>query len=106
MGDVKTYNRTQRKDMLKALMKRRNILIGSKLLANKTYQQLTEEEFLELRTGKCTDAERQEVFNKVRKVVEELFNIDTKINEIKYDLANKYSKQNERQTTSKQNPRP
>jgi len=92
MGSVKTYSRMQRRELLKTLQRRKNILLNSKLLANKSYQQLSEEEFKELREGKCPDAERQTGFNKVRKVLEELFNIDTKINEIQYDLANKHRK--------------
>lgn len=100
MGDIKTYNRARRRELLKTLQGRRNILLNSKLLADKSYQQLSQEEFTELREGKCTDAERQAGFNKVRKVLEELFVIDTKINEITIDLSNKYKKQNARKTTS------
>jgi hypothetical protein len=92
MGDINTYSRKQRREMLKSLLKRRNLLMNGRLLGNKTYQQLTQEEFEELRTGKCTDEERQKGFDKVRKVMQELFFIDTKLNEINSDLKSKQQK--------------
>lgn len=87
-----TFSRQQRKEMLKTLLRRRTLLVNGKLLANKTYQQLTSEEFEELRQGKCTDEERQKGFDKVRKVMQELFFIDTKLNEINSDLKQKQQK--------------
>lgn len=89
MGEVRTYNRLQRRELLKTLQRRRRILMHSPLLENKSYKQLSQEEFLELRDGKCPDKERQEGFNKIRRIMDELFRIDTKINEITIDLANK-----------------
>lgn len=100
-----TYNRAKRRELLKVLQRRRSILLNSKLIADKSYQQLSQDDFTELREGKCPDSERQAGFNKVRKLIEEAFYIDSEINNMKYDLANKY-KHNERKTTSKQNPRP
>jgi hypothetical protein len=101
-----TYNRAKRRELLKVLQRRRSILLNSKLIADKSYQQLSQEEFTELQEGKCTEAERQAGFNKVRKILGELFFIDTKINEITVDLSNKYKKQNARKTTSNKDARP
>ena len=105
MGNVKTYNRSRRRELLKTLLRRRNQIMNSRLLANSAYKDLSQEDFAELREGKCPNSERQAGFNKVRKLVEEAFFIDSEINNMKFDLETKY-KHSERKTTSKQNPRP
>ena len=104
--DTKTYNRSKRRELLKTLLRRRTQIMNSRLLANSPYKDLSQEDFTELREGKCPDKDRQAGFNKVRKLIEEAFYIDSEINNMKYDLANKYQKHNEGKTTSKQNPRP
>ena len=105
MDDVKTYNRSRRREILKTLLRRRTQIMNSRLLANSTYKDLSQEDFMELRDGKCADKDRQTGFNKVRKLIEEMFYIDSEINNMKFDLETKY-KHSERKTTSKQNPRP
>ena len=105
MDDVKTYNRSRRREILKTLLRRRTQIMNSRLLANSTYKDLSQEDFMELRDGKCADKDRQAGFNKVRKLIEEMFYIDSEINNMKFDLETKY-KHSERKTTSKQNPRP
>ena len=91
--ETRTYNRSKRRELLKTLSRRRNQIMNSRLLANSAYKDLSQEDFTELREGKCPDSERQAGFNKVRKLIEEAFYIDSEINNMKYDLANKYKKQ-------------
>jgi hypothetical protein len=91
-----TFNRHQRKEQLKVLLRRKNQLQSSQLLADKRLITLTDDDVKLLRSGEHEDKEFVAKFKKADKLLGELALINARLTMLTNDLSKKYKAINEK----------
>lgn len=93
---VKTFNRHQRREQLKVLLRRKNQLQSSRLLADDRLEKLTDDDVKLLRKGEWEDKEFQAKFKKADKLLGELAYLNARLTMLTNDLSQKYKAINEK----------